>query len=44
MGTALFASYMNETRVVAMDRDLQVTAEVAIITWNTVSVQLKLRI
>ena len=46
MGTALFASYMNKTRMVATDGDLRVTAEVAetIITWNAVLVQLKPRI
>ena len=46
MGTALFASYVNETRMVATDGDLWITAEVAntIITWNAVSVQLKPRI
>ena len=46
MGAALFASYVNETRMVAMDGDLWVMVEVAeaTITWNTVSVQLKPRI
>ena len=46
MGTALFASYVNKTRMVATDGDLWVMAEVAetIITRNAVSVQLKPRI
>ena len=46
MGAALFNSYTNETRMVAMDGDLRVTVEVAevTITWSTVLVQLKLRI
>ena len=46
MGAALFTSYVNETRMVATDRDLRVVAEVAetIITQNAVLVQLKLRI
>ena len=46
MGIALFASYMNKTRMVAADGDLWVTVEVAktIITQNAVSVQLKPRI
>ena len=46
MGTALFTSYVNETRMVAVDGDLRVTVEVAktTITWNAVLVQLKPRI
>ena len=46
MGAALFDSYTNETRMVAMDGDLRVTAEVAAvtITRSAVLVQLKLRI
>ena len=46
MGAALFDSYANEPRIVAMDGDLRVAAEVAevTITWSTVSVQLKPRI
>ena len=46
MGAALFASYVNETRMVAADGDLRVAVEVAetIIIWNAVSVQLKPRI
>ena len=46
MGIALFASYVNKTRMVAADGDLRVAAEVAktIITWNEVLVQLKPRI
>ena len=46
MGATLFNSYVNKTRMVAADRDLQVTVEVAkaTITWNIVSVLLKPRI
>ena len=46
MGAALFASYANETRMVATDGDLRVMAEMdaTIITRNAVLVQLKLRI
>ena len=46
MGAALFSSYVNETRMVAMDGDLRVAAKVAetIIIQNAVSVQLKPRI
>ena len=46
MGAALFASYVNETRMVATDGDPRVAAEVAeaTITRNAVSVQLKTRI
>ena len=46
MGAALFARYVNKTRMVAADGDLWVTAEVAktIITQNAVLVQLKPRI
>ena len=46
MGAALFTSYVNKTRMVAADGDLWVAAEMAktIITWNTVSAQLKPRI
>ena len=45
MGAALFASYVNKTRMVAADGDLQVAAKMAktIITQNTVLAQLKLR-
>ena len=46
MGAALFVSYVNETRMVAMDGDLRVAAEMdeTIITQNAVSAQLKPRI
>ena len=46
MGTALFASYVNKTRMVATDGDLWVAVEVAetITTRNAVLVQLKPRI
>ena len=46
MGTTLFNSYVNKTRMVATDGDLRVMAEVAeaTITQNAVSVLLKPRI